>query len=392
MTPGPVDSTVTAIADPIAKVIAFYLPQFHPIPENDAWWGKGFTEWTNVRRAKPLFDGHDQPAVPTSLGYYDLRDIETHHAQAAIARAHGVAAFCYYAYWFGGRQLLEQPLALVGANPDLQMPYAICWANETWSRRWDGSENEILVPQRHSPEADPGFIDSIAGHLADPRYLRVDGRPLLILYRPGLLIDPLRTTDALRQRAVQLGLQEPYLAMVQTFGHWEPVSYGFDAAVEFPPHNLSIDPPAAIQRAAPTLGDGETPALWFEDAMRTCLSRRSPGFPWFRGVMPGWDNTPRRGPGGSVFVGATIDLFRGWLESVLEYTYLFNPPGRRLLFVNAWNEWAEGAYLEPDASRGTSRLEAVRDAIASTSTLARESAAPSRGGLLDIARARWTSR
>ena len=384
---GGVDSEVSA------RLIAFYLPQFHPIPENNDWWGEGFTDWTKVRAARPLFAGHSQPAVPSTLGYYDLRDVEVHHAQADLARTYGLGGFCYYAYWFKGRRLLEKPLELVLRNPDLQLPYAICWANETWSRRWDGSEREVLLAQQHDPVTDATFIDAIAEHLADERYIRVRDRPLLLIYRPGLLADPVRTTDLMRERAVQLGVGEPYLAMVQSFGHWEPISYGFDAAVEFPPHNLGMDAIAAFPPTDVQAGTSRVLAASYVDAMRVCLSRPVPLFPWHRGVMPAWDNTPRRGERGTVFVGADPSRFRIWVEAALESTYLFNPPGERLLFINAWNEWGEGAYLEPDETEETARLQAIVGALEARSALAADTAAAFReissNSLLDVARARW---
>ena len=378
-------------ADSAALVVAFFLPQFHSIKENDKWWGEGFTEWTNVRRGQPWFDGHDQPKVPTMLGYYDLRDLDVHHAQAALARAYGVGAFCYYAYWFAGRRLLEAPLNLVARNPDLAMPYAICWANEPWSRRWDGSEDAVLMPQHHSPDGDAGFIDDIAEHLADPRYLRVGGRPLILVYRAGLLEEPLRTTDALRDRSIHLGLGEPYLAMIQSWGHWEPLGYGFDSAVEFGPIGVHCRPALAV----PYRGFRGS-LLSYPDAIRTLLGRPAPSFPWYRIVAPGWDNTPRRGASGTVFVGATPDRFRSWLEEALRFTYLFRPPGERILFVNAWNEWGEGAFLEPDRTHGEAMLSAVRTALASTRPYADETAylmqLESRAdGLLEESRGRWRS-
>jgi O-antigen biosynthesis protein len=386
------------VTDPsdAAAVVAFYLPQYHQIPENDQWWGEGFTDWTNVRRAKPLFEGHDQPRVPTTLGYYDLLDLDVHHHQGALARSYGVSAFCYYAYWFGGRRLLERPLQLVGENPDLGMPYAICWANEPWSRRWDGSEHEVLMEQNHAPDRDSDFIDAIAEHLADTRYLRVNGKPLLLVYRAGLLVDPLRTTDLMRERALNLGLGELFLAMMQTFGAWEPLGYGFDAAVEFPPHGITPSTIAATLRKAPPPGNRSiSNGAEFRDAILVSLSRPVPAFPWYRTVMTGWDNTPRRGVHGTVYIDASPDLFRRWLEEALHCTYLFRPPGERLVFVNAWNEWAEGTYLEPDVSHGTAYLEAVQGALAATADFARETGelmrtAVGATSLIDYARRRWS--
>ena len=378
-----------------AGVVAFYLPQYHQIPENDEWWGKGFTDWTNVRRAQPLFKGHDQPRIPTTLGYYDLQDIEVHHQQAALAQSYGVSAFCYYAYWFGGRRLLERPLELVGANPDLGMPYVICWANEPWSRRWDGSEHEVLMEQRHAPDRDAEFIDAIAAHLADTRYVRVNGKPLLLVYRAGLLDDPLRTTDLMRERASSLGLGELFLAMMQTFDAWEPFGFGFDAAVEFPPHGVAPSRiAAALRKAPPSLSMSTADGADFRDAIMLSLSRPVPAFPWYRGVMTAWDNTARKGARGTVYINATPDLFGRWLEEALHCTYLFRPPGERFVFINAWNEWAEGAYLEPDVSHGYAYLEAVQRAIAATAPFANETGQLMKAGhggssVIEYARRRW---
>jgi len=368
-----------------ARVIAFYLPQYHTIPENDLWWGEGFTDWTNVRRAKPQFPGHDQPRVPTSLGYYDLRNVDTHHAQAALARAHGVAAFCYYAYWFGGRRLLEEPLEIVGANPDLAMPYVICWANEPWSRRWDGSEAEVLMAQQHHPKGDAALIDDLSSHLADPRYLRIDGRPLLLVYRASLLVDPVRTTDGLRERARRLGLGDLYLAMVQSFDDRHPEPFGFDAAVEFPPHGLwpRQSVPSRVVAGYPGFRGS---LLDYQAVAASALSKPAPPYPWFRGVMPAWDNTPRRGQDAKVFIGSSSATFGAWIEEALRFTYTFGRASERLVFINAWNEWAEGAYLEPDVSNQDGNLVAVENALRSTRGFALEVARMANGGGDDGAR------
>ena len=396
------DSAADSVADSApddeatARILAFYLPQYHAIPENDEWWGAGFTEWTNVRRAQPWFDGHDQPRVPTTLGYYDLRAVEHHYAQADLARANGIAGFCYYAYWFGGRRLLEEPLNVVASNPGLAMPYALCWANEPWSRRWDGSEDDVLVAQQHAPQVDANFIDDMQAHLADSRYVRVGGRPLLLIYRAGLLVDPLRTTDLLRERASKLGLGELFLTMVQSFGHWDPIGYGFDAAVEFPPHGphgMRTSAHPAVTAHSGFRGSLRDYAALASDA----LTLPVPAHTWFRGVVPGWDNTPRRGPRATVYAGSSAVLFRRWLEEMLRYTYVVRRPSERLVFVNAWNEWGEGAYLEPDVSSGDSYLRAVADALASTRGYAIETArlmetGAHERGLLDDARRAWRAR
>src|SRR5215472_7810222 len=223
------------------QLIAFYLPQFHPIPENDAWWGKGFTEWTNVRRAKPNFAGHYQPHVPTDLGYYDLCDAKTRGAQAELAREHGIHGFCYYYYWFNGRRLLNRPLDEVLRSGQPDFPFCVCWANENWTRRWDGGNDELLVAQTYSPESELALIADLLPLFRDPRYIRVEGRPLLLVYRANLMPEPRRATDAFRSVARAAGESEPYLAMVHIAGMPRPGAWGFDAAVEFPPHSMEAD-------------------------------------------------------------------------------------------------------------------------------------------------------
>ena len=382
--------------DPIARVIAFYLPQFHAIPENDQWWGTGFTEWNNVRRARPWFDGHDQPKVPLDVGYYDLRSAAPHFVQAELARTHGIGGFCYYAYWFGGRRLLEEPLDVILSHPDLGMPYAICWANEPWTRRWDGSEDQVLMAQKHSPDSDFRLIDDLEAHLADPRYIRIDGRPLLLIYRAGLLVDPLRTTDLLRERAVKLGLGDLYLGMVQSFDHWDPIGYGFDAAVEFPPHGhqgRSASRPADVSMYEGFSGELRE----YLAVAETAMSHPIPAHAWFRGVMPAWDNTPRRGARATIYIGGSPVVFGEWLKQTLRFTYLFGRPSERIVFVNAWNEWGEGAVLEPDSTHGDAYLRAVSSAVEATRAYAMETAqimsdGVRRGGLLDQARREWRAR
>ncbi|MDX8481263.1 glycoside hydrolase family 99-like domain-containing protein [Mesorhizobium sp. VK24D] len=344
------------------RIVAFYLPQFHPIPENDEWWGEGFTEWTNVRPAQPQFVGHHQPHVPDELGYYDLRDVAVQRRQVELAKLYGIEGFCFYFYWFGGRRLLEKPLENWLADRSLDLPFCLCWANENWSRRWDGLDHEILIAQDHSSDDDLAFIAEVAPYLRDPRYIRVDGKPLLLVYRPSLLPAAEETVQRWRNWCRENGIGEIFLAYAQSFESVPPEQYGFDAAVEFPPNRSA--PPNVTHLVTPLSDDFDSTIYdW------SVFPERSKNYPprnykIFRSVCPGWDNTARRRHGGGVFINNTPELYRTWLENAIDDTVTHvDEPSERLIFVNAWNEWAEGAHLEPDAANGFSYLQATRDAL-----------------------------
>jgi lipopolysaccharide biosynthesis protein len=358
---GFVEPRVEPLPAPLpATLVAFYLPQFHPIPQNDAWWGEGFTEWANVARALPQFEGHAQPRLPGTLGFYDLRLPQVMRRQMELAHQYGIGAFCSYFYWFGGERLLEQPLLQWLEDPSLDLPLCLCWANENWSRRWDGRADDLLIWQRHSPEDDLAFIAHVARWLRDPRYLRVQGKPLLLVYRPGLLPDPKATAARWRTWCREAGIGEIQLAYVQSFDRVDPRDIGFDAAVEFPPNNTTPAPITARQRLLDPDYQGDVHD-WRELA-RHAMTQPDPPYLRYPGVNPGWDNEPRRSDKGRVFAHASPRGYRDWLRQAIAVARR-RQPDQPLVFVNAWNEWAEGAVLEPDARLGHAWLQATRDAL-----------------------------
>jgi lipopolysaccharide biosynthesis protein len=339
------------------RALAFYLPQFHRIPENDRWWGEGFTEWTNVRKARPNFLGHYQPHVAGELGYYDLTDARVRAAQAELARAHGLHGFCYYHYWFNGRRLLEQPLDAVLASGTPDFPFCVCWANENWTRRWDGLESEILMEQVYGREDSHAFLVSLLPLFRDPRYIRVDDRPLLLVYKAALIPELPRTVAMWREQARAAGFGDVYLVACQTVGETDPVRLGFDAGCEFPPHGHNAVWLNARMRVTNAAFNGLVTS--YKSQVVQSLERPAADFKLFRTVMPAWDNTARRQDRGTIFVGSSPELFQYWVERMAAQTRARFEGDERLLFVNAWNEWGEGCHLEPDARYGRQYLEAL---------------------------------
>ena len=343
------------------RLIAFYLPQFHPIPENDLWWGKGFTEWTNVTQAKPNFAGHEQPRLPADLGFYDLRLAEARAAQADMARRYGVYGFCYYYYWFAGKRLLHRPLDEVLASGEPDFPFCICWANENWSRRWDGRESDVLIAQEHSDSDDLALIQRLKALLLDRRYIRIHGRPLILIYRIELLPDAARSAAIWRDYCRKSGVGDLFLASVQSFGSvTDPTIFGFDAAVEFPPHQRAV-----LLDPQPRMSNPNFKGLVYDyhATAANFMARPLPTYPFFRTAMPSWDNTARRQDTSDIFVNSTPEGYGDWLAHLVEQTRRLSPPGERVVFINAWNEWAEGNHLEPDQRHGRDYLAATRCAL-----------------------------
>lgn len=352
-----------------ARLIAFHLPQFHPTPENDAWWGKGFTEWTNVAKAKALFPGHYQPHVPADLGFYDLRLPEAREAQAALAKEYGVEGFCYYHYWFGGRRILERPVDEILRLGEPDFPFCLCWANHSWSTVWQGT-NQMLIEQTY-----PG-LDDHAAHFewllsafTDRRYLTVDAKPVFVIYEPDNIPDICKVTDFWRERAARAGLPGLYLiGVAHRDERWDPRPRGLDASTmqalpkrdgRIPRRYLSTKLKLALE------GNKHELTIWdYEEILPSLLRSNHPEWRDYPLVLPNWDNTPRSGLRGLVFHDATPEKFRGLLKEAISRV-ADHPPQERIVFLKAWNEWAEGNYVEPDQKWGRAWLKVISEELRS---------------------------
>lgn len=353
-----------AISSACPKTIAFYLPQFHPFPENDLWWGKGFTEWTNVTKAVPQFIGHHQPRLPVDLGFYDLRLPDVMRQQIEMAKHYGLHGFCFHYYWFSGKRLMETPLFNFLENKKLDMPFCLCWANESWSRRWDGSEDELLIEQKLRDEDDVLFMKDIQPFITDKRYITVQNKPLLIIYRPHLWTQSrvLRLLATFRKSAQEMGLPGLYIVCALTHDfQGSPEQWGFDAGIEFPPHLCGHVPHVKRPRIINPRFCGSIRDM--RALVHINKYRQTSSYITLKTVFPGWDNTARKPDQAFIFHHAEPEVYKTWLKNALRYTQNHNPPHAHYVFINAWNEWAEGAHLEPDRKYGYAFLQATAEAL-----------------------------
>ena len=365
--PGPLferaDPTLGLGRTPRAKVLAYYLPQFHAVPENEKFWGEGFTEWRNVAKGSPRFKGHVQPRIPRDLGFYDLAEGDAMRRQIEMARAAGLHGFCFYYYWFDGKRVLDRPVERLLADASLDMPFTLMWANDNWTRTWDGHDSEILLQQSYRPEDDAALIDDFARHFFDPRYIRLGERPLLFIYRPGHVPDAPATFARWRQLfATRHGI-EPLIYMAQGFGDLDPRAYGLDGAIEFPPHKLCQGQPT-INHTLEIFDAGFTGRVLDYDAMvEQARAEPEPVFPLIRTTTPMWDNEARRPGRGMTIFNSTPAKFEAWMAQSIDFARRHPTHGEAIVCVNAWNEWAEGATLEPDVHYGAAYLNALARAV-----------------------------
>jgi hypothetical protein len=353
---------------PKVKAITFYLPQFHEIPENDEWWGKGFTDWTNSIKAKPMFEGHYQPHEPHGdFGYYNLTNISTLKKQVVLAKQHGIYGFCFYLYWFSGKRLLEKPLDLFLANPEIDINFCLCWANENWTRRWDGLDNEILIKQNYSDEDPYRFIEDMQKYIVDKRYIRIDGIPIILVYNPGHIPNVRDVFIKWKNHAEKIGVGKINIWICKTFEH-TPKSLNIedivDGLVEFPPHGI---PPISEKRIK--LGEKSAKIYDYKEMVnrikKEILSREKQKkipdkIQLYRACMLGWDNYARKNNQWATYAGFSLKIFYEWALLLANNALIKK---NNIFFINAWNEWAESTYLEPDIKYGYSNINTLSKAI-----------------------------
>lgn len=358
-------SYLNKIKEESIKILSFYLPQFHPIPENDEWHGEGFTEWTKVTASTPLFKNHYQQHIPhEDIGYYLLDSPKILKKQAALMSDAGVYGQIFYHYWFSGKLILEEPVKILLENNDIDMPFCFCWANENWTKRWDGNDNEVLLSQNYSREDAKGFIDYLVPFLKDDRYIKIDGRPVLYIYRPSSIPDPAEYIEIWNTVCAEHGIPPLYITAILTRGAHDPRDYGMDGALERVLHDWTDGNAPEIKQNLHHYWPVNGSVLNYSDVADYYSKQTdSKNFNYYRSLVPTWDNTARYGSEAFIVHDSTPEKFQTWLEHSIEYTKANLPEDRHLIVVNAWNEWAEGAHLEPDTQFGYAYLNSVGRAL-----------------------------
>lgn len=350
----------------MVKLLAFHLPQYHTFPENDEWWGKGFTDWVNIKKAKPLYKGHNQPKVPID-GYYDMLDKKTHVRQAELAKQYGIYGFCYYHYWFNGKMLMEKPLEMILDEKDIELPFCMCWANEPWTRSWDGKSKEVIMPQSYGNKKDwEKHIQYLLPFFKDERYIKIDNKPVFVIYRTNYINDCDAIIAYWESICKENGFDGIYLVEELNGFQFKPTCKKTSAVLEFEPIYTHIKSKTVWKKAVIKLKERLGIPYSKYSYAKTCkkiINRPIAKYDnkkTFLGMFAGWDNTPRRKKGGEIAEDATAEKFYYALKKQVERSNSINSD---FLFINAWNEWAEGAYLEADDRNGYSYLEAVKRVV-----------------------------
>ena len=351
------------------KVLSYYLPQFHPIPENDEWHGKGFTEWTKVRGANPLFEGHYKQHIPhKDIGYYLLDSADTLRKQSEMMKSAGVHGQIFYHYWFSGKLILEEPVKMLLDTPDIDMPFCFCWANENWTRRWDGDDADVLLGQIYSREDAKAFIEYLIPFFKDSRYIRIDNRPVLYIYRPTSIPDIKEYLEIWESVCTEASIPKPYVVSVLTRGATDPNEFHMDAGTERILHDWTENAVADIGDTLYNYEELNAHILPYDEVASFYENQsETKPFTYFRSLIATWDNTARYGKDAYLVHGFTPQRFQEWLESTIEYSRRTLAEDRRYIVINAWNEWAEGAHLEPDEYFGYSYLNSIGRALSNQS-------------------------
>lgn len=355
-------------------IIAFYLPQYHPTPNNDLWWGKGFTEWTNVAKAKPLFPGHYQPKIPADLGFYDLRLPVIREQQAVLAKEAGISAFCYYHYWFGnGHQELELPINEVVKLGEPDFPFCLCWANDTWSQKmWnkDGSvvgKKDLAIQQYLGHEDNILHFKQLLHIFKDKRYFKIDGRLVFAIYRPLDFKDVNQFINDWNELAKENGLPPFFFIGYSIFPNLElekVTQLGFDAIISCRlDRNTRRDFGWFIRKSISVLL--HTPRrISYKRIYHSFVTEFEEKDNVFPTLIPNWDHTPRSGTNGDLYTDCRPELFERHAIEVLRHV-VKKKPNRQIAFLKSWNEWGEGNYMEPDLRYGKGYIKALRNAISS---------------------------
>ena len=343
------------------KTLAFYLPQYHEFKENNEWWGKGFTEWTNTKKSKPRFEGHYQPREPhPDFGYYKLDNIETIKKQVELAKRHGIYGFCFYYYWFSGKRLMETPGDLFLKHKEIDFPFCLCWANENWTRAWDGLDKDILIQQDYSKEDRKNFIKDMEKYLIDERYIKVDGKPLVMVYNPDAIPNFKETINEWRKTAKDIGIGELCIWSKATYMDSEHKYTEYvDGEFDFPPHGVGHDATKIPGLPSPKIYNYEKIVNDIEHLYREHFPIKD----FYYTCTMGWDNSARREEGFTVYFNYSLESYYKWLRYIIEETRKRHPKDKRFILINAWNEWAEGTYLEPDKKYGYANINTLSKAI-----------------------------